>query len=422
MLFVDLSQILPFCHLNDEDFDLALYEQQFGCIRFNHDRLDNLKFNPLLSEIHVKHLSLCNDNDPDNFYQTFKCEYYIEDKFNDIFIQDRFSEKHLSVPHLNIRSLSKNFEKLTDLLSTIKLNISMIGISETWLKESDHVYNIQGYNFIHEVRKNQKGGGVGLYLRYDYKFKCRPDLCFSNQSAESLFIEIIRNKEKNMIVGVIYRPPDNNVRELCDELEKLLVNISSNNKLCVLIADWNLDLLKHNRHRPTAEFLDIMYSKMFFPLITRPTRITSHTATLLDNIFINSLDSVCNSGLLFSDISDHLPIFSILSVKIDCANKDSWFTYRENSSINMQMFREKLQQYDWKDVSENNDPCHAYRAFLNKLTLSYNMCFPVKRVRNRKHVRLKPWITECLLKYIKKKNVLFKKFACLTLPITGKLL
>ena len=55
-----------------------------------------------------------------------------------------------------------------------------------------------------------------------------------------------------------------------------------------------------------------MYSRMFFPLITRPTRITSNTATLIDNIFTNNLNNLSVSGLMFCDISDHLPIFTML--------------------------------------------------------------------------------------------------------------
>ena len=47
---------------------------------------------------------------------------------------------------------------------------------------------------------------------------------------------------------------------------------------------------------------------MFFPLITRPTRITSNTATLIDNIFTNNLNNLSVSGLMFCDISDHLGV------------------------------------------------------------------------------------------------------------------
>lgn len=105
------------------------------------------------------------------------------------------------------------------------------------------------------------------------------------------------------------------------------MTISVNNKLCILLGDWNLDVMKHDRHSSTAEFLVIMYSKMFFPLITHPTRITSHTATLLDNTFINSLDTFCASGVLFSDVSDHLPVFTFLSEKMNVEDKKTRITY-----------------------------------------------------------------------------------------------
>jgi hypothetical protein len=65
-----------------------------------------------------------------------------------------------------------------------------------------------------------------------------------------------------------------------------MAKISKENKSCYLMGDFNMNLLNYQSHNQTNEFLDIMYSNMFFPLITRPTRITSHTATLIDNIFI----------------------------------------------------------------------------------------------------------------------------------------
>ena len=73
------------------------------------------------------------------------------------------------------------------------------------------------------------------------------------------------------------------------------------------MGDFNLNLMNYQSHNLTGEFLDMMYSNTFFPLITRPTRITSHSATLIDNIFQNSLETNLLSSLLFTDISDHLP-------------------------------------------------------------------------------------------------------------------
>ena len=77
------------------------------------------------------------------------------------------------------------------------------------------------------------------------------------------------------------------------------------------MGDFTLNLMNYQSHNLTGEFLDMMYSNTFFPLITRPTSITSHSATLIDKIFQNSLETNLPSGLLFPDISDHSPIFVI---------------------------------------------------------------------------------------------------------------
>ena len=67
--------------------------------------------------------------------------------------------------------------------------------------------------------------------------------------------------------------------------------------------------------------------RMFFPLITRPTRITSNTATLIDNIFTSNLNNFSVSGLMFCDISDHLPIFTLLIDQSKNLNETSWILF-----------------------------------------------------------------------------------------------
>ena len=44
-----------------------------------------------------------------------------------------------------------------------------------------------------------------------------------------------------------------------------------------------------------------------FPLINKPSRITNHSATLIDNIFSNAFGISHNSGIVVNDLSDHLP-------------------------------------------------------------------------------------------------------------------
>ena len=69
--------------------------------------------------------------------------------------------------------------------------------------------------------------------------------------------------------------------------------------------------MNYHHHHLTGQFLDGMNSNKFCLSITRPSRITSHTATLIDNIFVNNFFELLRSGLLFTHISDHLPVSSI---------------------------------------------------------------------------------------------------------------
>ncbi|CAH3042972.1 unnamed protein product [Porites lobata] len=132
-----------------------------------------------------------------------------------------------------------------------------------------------------------------------------------------------------------------------NSLDSLLASISKENKIYYVLGDWNLDLI--NRHQT-------MYSRMFFPLITRPTRITSNTATLIDNIFTNNLNNLSVSGLMFCDISDHLPIFTPLLDQNKNLNTTSWLSFRDKSRNNVvAKFKDRLANVHWDELSECKD-------------------------------------------------------------------
>ena len=221
-------------------------------------------------------------------------------------------------------------------------------------------------------------------------------------------MEVNRPKEKNLIVGVIYRPPKQSLQEFINDLDLLIIRISKENKKCYIMADWNIDLMKDK----TGEFLDIMFSRSFYPLISRPTRITSNTATVIDNIFTNDPNNCSASGLLFTDISDHLPIFTILSDHCKNTSKNIYVTFHDKNANNMAAFKAELQTVNWDDVTGHNDPNSAYETFLSKYVASYNKSFPLKKVKARNGHLNKTWLSKGLLKSIKRKNILYKRYLC----------
>ena len=69
-----------------------------------------------------------------------------------------------------------------------------------------------------------------------------------------------------------------------------------------------MNLMNYQSHNVTGDFLDMMYSNTFFPFITRPTRITSHSATLFD-LLITYFKILFK---IFRSVDYYLPIFLII--------------------------------------------------------------------------------------------------------------
>ena len=233
-------------------------------------------------------------------------------KLMDCMLNNNFvNDKHFSCIHINCRSLSKNHENLISFLSCLDIKPTIIGLTETWISESTPcaIFNIDGYKFVGLERKNKRGGGVGFYIRNNVEYTHVREFDIIECHIEGIFLEL-RLCNTSIYVASIYRLPGQPiglfVNSLCAILDK--INISS--RKLYLLGDYNIDLLKVNRNFEVNTFLDTLISYSLNTLIRYPTRVTEHSATLLDNIFTND-ESVLLSGALFSDISDHFPVFCL---------------------------------------------------------------------------------------------------------------
>ena len=138
---------------------------------------------------------------------------------------------------------------------------------------------------------------------------------------ESVSIEIHSNCGGKTTISSIYRSPNTNVALFSKSIENYLKRIG--NKRYILCGDFNIDLLKNDCHLDTSAFLELLYSHGMFPVINKPTRIVAKTATLIDNIFINDLKQQTESGIIISDISDHLPVFAMIDIRKSYTSNDT---------------------------------------------------------------------------------------------------
>ena len=248
----------------------------------------------------------------------------------DEFMSESISSKYLkpsecklpsnkfSLLHINIASLSKHIDELRNLLHVLSHPFDVIGITETRLHEEDPLVNIdiEGYEFRHTPTTTQCGG-AGIYVKSCYEFDINRDLSKSiSDVSESIFIELKRDGKKNLIIGCIYR---HHCQSEC--FKNSLENVSKQtNKLCALMGDFNVDLIKYASETNTGDFYDLLCSHSFRPLILQPTRVTSKTATLIDNIFINDISCHFFGGNLTSSISDHFFQFA----QTDIFDTNTW--------------------------------------------------------------------------------------------------
>ena len=236
-------------------------------------------------------------------------------------------------------------------------------MSETWFNSSTKIemFNIDGYNLIQANRQNKKGGGVGIYINNKYDYIIRSDLSNSTPEYESLVIELLSKNKKSVVLGCIYRAPNIELDAFFSKLNNTLEILNKNN----IELDFNINLLNTNCHEKSNDFVDLMFSQNLYPLITKPTIISSTIATLIDNIFCNCIDNTFNSGMIIADISDHLPIFCTKKHTNSLCMKDVPFCNRLINDENILKFKNKLLEVDWNQIYDIDYVNHCYDKFLS---------------------------------------------------------
>ena len=367
------GELFPFNHfVEDDEFRFALF-----CFNntLDYNRMLALRFNPFKFEDDLRNSTNADLMNVDSN----KCSY--------IFDNDRFSsssDTDFSIIHLNTRSFNKNADAVNIFLSSIDHTFSVICISETWFYDDmSNVLKIKGYELVNSPRHGRRGGGSAIYVHNTITYCTRDDLMLTsnpsagndNDHSESVFIEILNDTSKNVIVGNIYRDRRADDNLFIADLDQCLNKISIENKQCYLSGDFNFDLLRHEEVKMINEFLNTFFNYSMYPLIDRPTRITPTTATLIDNIFTNVFTHDIKSGVCVYDITDHYPVFQITNSMSPKLNHHlaARRSFNENRILR---FHYHISLIDWSFVTDLTSSDAAYDAFSEAFIDLYNIYFP----------------------------------------------
>ena len=150
--------------------------------------------------------------------------------------------------------------------------------------------------------------------------------------------------------------------EFAETLETLQVNRVEFSAKLDLCGDFNIDLLKINTKNHYNTFYNNLIAAGYLPRISLPTRVTNHSATLLDNIFSTEFGNN-DSGVIVNNISDHQMIYtystSTLQERAASTSHKKHIEIETNNRQALELFITKLRNcniVDKLNVDDNADP------------------------------------------------------------------
>ena len=329
------------------------------------------------------------------------------------------SRSKLSVLSLNIQSINAKFDEFKIALDQLnsKQPINIICIQETWVDSTTDtcVFELPNYQLITKGKYCSGHGGLFTYVHNDFQCEIMK-LKEITTDWENLFIKIKQksNSAKKFIIGNIYRAPKELAQDLTifnAEFAETLDFLQAMRSPIYLCGDFNIDLLKIHQKNQYSTFFDNLVSAGYLPRISLPTRVTDHSATLIDNIFSTVLDD-SKSGVIINNISDHQMIYTYSTEKKYSPHQSKFIEVENNSRDAVELFLSKLQDSDIvgkMDLNENANPNKNFEIFIDNFTKLKQQCMPRKRVRyDKKLHKDNPWMTTGILKSINAKDKLYK--------------
>ena len=134
------------------------------------------------------------------------------------------------------------------------------------------LYELPNYTSIHQVRKQNRGGGVSMYIHQSTEFKIQNDLSINFDDVESISVELLFENRKNTTFNVLSRQPKGQIEPFEKFSKETFSRIkSSNNQFHV--AGY-LNVLDYEICKKVQEFLNIIYENAMKPIIIKLTWLT----------------------------------------------------------------------------------------------------------------------------------------------------
>ena len=281
-------------------------------------------------------------------------------------------------------------------------NIDILCLCETFLNQEfcDDELKVNGYDFIRKDRQTH-GGGLIICIKSYLSFTHHVDM--ESNDLESIWVEFKHNKQKSFYISYCYRPPSSTIDWIA-KFENNIEKAISDNREIMILGDLNFNLLPEQQSA-TKSWMRMINARNFQQLITKPTRVTDISETLIDHVYSNIPENVSENAVPNFCLSDQFPVCFTRKMNSSCPNGPIHKTinYRDTKKFDETLFLQDLENRPWFMVNSSTDANEALEIFTTLFMSALQSHAPKKSRRVKHHVQPN-WINPQILQAIKTRD------------------
>ena len=256
-------------------------------------------------------------------------------------------------------------------------------------------------------KTNRRGGGIKFYYS-DYLISdvCEEVFgCFVTH--ESLVVKALLPGFGKLMICGFYRIPNTSIDLFLQSLSDIL--LCTNDCRSIIGGDFNLNILQAPVNRACFDYTQLMTSYGFNNFINNFTYISPVDFTevsCIDHIWCNFFTEDANGYVIKPNLSDHYPVCIIFNLALP--NPSFSIKFRNLVPSNIENFKNHIND----EFSRCNPPLTDVNAYSNYLTAFLiklsNKYFPIMTKQMSQKRLNNPWMSDVILRCIKKKYVWFR--------------